>query len=162
MKKVLALVLAAAMAFSMVACGGNKTATSGAADGTATGSSNVTVQLGPNPETLDPALNSAIDGGNLILTTFEGLLTIDENNEIQPGQAESYEVSEDGLTWTFHLREGLKWSDGTDLDANDFVYTYKRVADPNTAAPYSATVVGMIAGYETLCRCPLPMPTPLW
>ena len=148
MKKVLALVLAAAMAFSMVACGGNKTATSGAADGTATGSSNVTVQLGPNPETLDPALNSAIDGGNLILTTFEGLLTIDENNEIQPGQAESYEVSEDGLTWTFHLREGLKWSDGTDLDANDFVYTYKRVADPNTAAPYSATVVGMIAGYD--------------
>ena len=61
MKKVLALVLAAAMAFSMVACGGNKTATSGSAEGTATGSSNVTVQLGPNPETLDPALNSAID-----------------------------------------------------------------------------------------------------
>ena len=148
MKKVLALVLAAAMAFSMVACGGNKTATSGAAEGTAAGSSNLTVQLGPNPETLDPALNSAIDGGNLILTTFEGLLIIDENNEVQPGQAESWEVSEDGLTWTFHLREGLKWSDGTDLDANDFVYTFKRVADPATAAPYSATVVGMVAGYE--------------
>ena len=49
MKKVLALVLAAAMAFSMVACGGNKTATSGSAEGTATGSSNVTVQLSPNP-----------------------------------------------------------------------------------------------------------------
>ena len=73
---------------------------------------------------------------------------MDENNQVQPGQAESWEVSEDGLTWTFHLREGLKWSDGTDLDAADFVYTYKRVADPDTAAPYSQTAVGMIAGYD--------------
>ena len=73
MKKVLALVLAAAMAFSMVACGGNKTATSGSAEGTATGSSNVTVQLGPNPETLDPALNSAIDGANLIPVSYTHL-----------------------------------------------------------------------------------------
>ncbi len=149
MKKVLAFVLAAAMAFSMVACGGSG---SGTATGTGTGdaaaSSNITVQLGPNPETLDPALNSTIDGGNLILTTFEGLLIIDENNQVAPGQAESYEVSEDGLTWTFHLREGLKWSDGSDLDATDFEYTYKRVADPATAAPYSATVLGMVAGYE--------------
>ena len=157
MKKMLALVLAVAMAFSMAACGGGSgsTATSGtsgadstAASGTTTSANGVTVQVGPNPETLDPALNSAIDGANMIITAFEGLLIVDENNQIQPGQAESYEVSDDGLTWTFHLREGLKWSDGTDLDANDFVYTYKRVADPNTAAPYSATAVGMIAGYD--------------
>ena len=148
MKKMLALVLAAAMAFSMVACGGNSTgaAASGSAD--ATGTKNITVQLGPNPETLDPALNNAVDGGNMLLTAFEGLLIIDENNEVKPGQAESYEVSNDGLTWTFHLREGLKWSDGTDLDATDFVYSYKRMADPATAAPYSATTVGMIAGYD--------------
>ena len=144
MKKMLALVLAAVMAFSMAACGGGSgsTATSGAtstdstaASGSATAATGVTVQVGPNPETLDPALNSAIDGANMLITAFEGLLIVDENNQVQPGQAESYEVSEDGLTWTFHLREGLKWSDGTDLDANDFVYTYKRVADPNTAAP---------------------------
>ncbi len=148
MKKMLALVLAAAMAFSMVACGGNSTgaAASGSAD--ATGTKNITVQLGPNPETLDPALNNAVDGANMLLTAFEGLLIIDENNEVKPGQAESYEVSNDGLTWTFHLREGLKWSDGTDLDATDFVYSYKRMADPATAAPYSATTVGMIAGYD--------------
>ena len=157
MKKMLALVLAAVMAFSMAACGGGSgsTATSGAtstdstaASGSAASATGVTVQVGPNPETLDPALNSAIDGANMLLTAFEGLLIVDENNQVQPGQAESWEVSEDGLTWTFHLREGLKWSDGTDLDANDFVYTYKRVADPNTAAPYSATAVGMIAGYD--------------
>ena len=151
MKKALSLVLAAVMAFSLVACGGSSSSTASAGStGSASGSttSNVTVQIGPNPESIDPALNSTIDGGNMLITAFEGLLIVDENNQVQPGQAESWEVSEDGLTWTFHLREGLKWSDGTDLDANDFVYTYKRVADPNTAAPYSATAVGMIAGYD--------------
>ena len=152
MKKALSLVLAAVMAFSLVACNGSSSSTASAGNaGSASGSataSNVTVQIGPNPESIDPALNSTIDGGNLLLTAFEGLLIVDENNQIQPGQAESWEVSEDGLTWTFHLREGLKWSDGTDLDAADFVYTYKRVADPDTAAPYSQTAVGMIAGYD--------------
>ena len=143
MKKMLALILAATMAFSMVACGGNTNSSA-----TGANANTVTVQIGPNPETMDPALNSALDAGNMILTSFEGLLIIDENNEIQPGQAESWEVSEDGMTWTFHLREGLKWSDGTDLTAEDFVYSYKRVVDPATAAPYSDTVLGMVAGYE--------------
>ena len=152
MKKALSLVLAAVMAFSLVACNGSSSSTASAGNaGSASGSataSNVTVQIGPNPESIDPALNSTIDGGNMLITAFEGLLIVDENNQVQPGQAESWEVSEDGLTWTFHLREGLKWSDGTDLDAADFVYTYKRVADPDTAAPYSQTAVGMIAGYD--------------
>ncbi len=151
MKKALSLVLAAVMAFSLVACGGSSSSTASAGStGSASGSttSNVTVQIGPNPESIDPALNSTIDGGNMLITAFEGLLIVDENNQVQPGQAESWEVSEDGLTWTFHLREGLKWSDGTDLDATDFVYTYKRVADPDTAAPYSQTAVSMIAGYD--------------
>ena len=151
MKKALSLVLAAVMAFSLVACGGSSSSTASAGStGSASGSttSNVTVQIGPNPESIDPALNSTIDGGNMLITAFEGLLIVDENNQVQPGQAESWEVSEDGLTWTFHLREGLKWSDGTDLDATDFVYTYKRVADPDNAAPYSQTAVGMIAGYD--------------
>ena len=149
MKKALSLVLAAAMALSLAACGGTSAgSTAGSAAATGEQTTNVTVQIGPNPESIDPALNSTIDGGNMLITAFEGLLIVDENNQVQPGQAESWEVSEDGLTWTFHLREGLKWSDGTDLDATDFVYTYKRVADPATAAPYSQTAVGMIAGYD--------------
>ena len=105
-------------------------------------------QLGPNPETLDPALNAAVDGGNTLITIEEPLLIIDENNEVQPGQAESYEVSDDGLTWTFHMRDGLKWSDGSDLTAADFEYSFKRLANPDTAAPYAETVVGMIDGYQ--------------
>lgn len=156
MKKFVAVAVAGCMAASLVACGSSastSTATSEAAtaeaatDATATGSG-FTVQLGPNPETLDPALNSAVDGANTIITIFEPLLLIDENNEIIPGQAESYTVSDDGLTWTFTMRDGLKWSDGSDLTAKDFEYSFKRLADPNTAAPYAETAVGMIAGFD--------------
>lgn len=108
---------------------------------------NITVQIGPNLETLDPALNSAVDGGNMLITLFETLLIIDKDNKVQPGQAESYTVSPDGLTWTFTMRDGLKWSDGTELNAKDFEYTMKRITDPDVGAPYGSTVVGMIEGY---------------
>lgn len=54
-------------------------------------------------------------------------MSVDSENKIVPGQAESMEVSDDGLTYTFHLRKGLKWSDGTPLTANDFVYSWKRL-----------------------------------
>ena len=108
----------------------------------------LSVQVGPDPETIDPALNSAVDGGNMILHAFECLLTIDQDGKIAPGQAETWENSEDGLTWTFHLRDGLKWSDGSDLTANDFVYSWKRVCDPEVAAPYAETVLGMVEGFD--------------
>ena len=160
MKKFVAVAVAGCMAASLAACGSTASTSSAAAsestegataeaaaETTATGSG-FTVQLGPNPETLDPALNSSVDGANTIITIFEPLLLIDENNEVQGGQAESYEVSEDGLTWTFHMRDGLKWSDGSDLTAKDFEYSFKRMADPNTAAPYAETAVGMIAGFD--------------
>ena len=146
-----------AAALGLAACGGSKsgsTATSGSASsaaGSSTGSVNTagfTVQYGPNPETLDPALNSAIDASNTIITIFEPLLLINENNEVIGGQAESWEASEDGLTWTFTMRDGLKWSDGTDLTAKDFEYSFKRMANPDTAAPYAATCLGMIDGFD--------------
>lgn len=105
-------------------------------------------QIGPNPETIDPALNSSVDGGNYILFAFDTLLAVDKDNKIIPGAAEKWETSTDGLTWTFHLRSGLKWSDGSPLTAKDFVYSWKRVADPNTAAPYAQTVLGMVKGFD--------------
>lgn len=168
MKKT-ALVLAAVMATGMIltACGGNKTAdapTTKAADTTTTAAAaegetaapaenggaglDLAVQIGPDPETVDPALNSAVDGGNMILHAFETLMSVDSENKIVPGQAESMEVSDDGLTYTFHLRKGLKWSDGTPLTANDFVYSWKRLADPNTAAPYAMDMLGYVKGYK--------------
>ena len=151
-----------AAALGLAACGGSKsgsTATSGTASsaGSSTGSvstAGFTVQYGSNPETLDPALNSAVDGGNTIITVFETLLIINENNEAVPGQAESWTTSEDGLTWTFTMRDGLKWSDGTDLNAKDFEYSFKRMADPDTAAPYAETCLGMIDGFEEAAGFP--------
>jgi len=153
---------ASAAALGLAACGGSKsgsTATSGTASsaGSSTGSvstAGFTVQYGSNPETLDPALNSAVDGGNTIITVFETLLIINENNEAVPGQAESWTTSEDGLTWTFTMRDGLKWSDGTDLNAKDFEYSFKRMADPDTAAPYAETCLGMIDGFEEAAGFP--------
>ncbi len=118
-----------------------------AADTTSAGGQILSVQVGPDPETIDPALNSAVDGGNMLLSSYECLLTVDQEGKLAPGQAESWETSEDGLTWTFHLRDGLKWSDGSDLTANDFVYSWKRVCDPMVAAPYAETVLGMVEGY---------------
>ena len=167
-KRALALLLASAMVLSLAACGkktDDSTSTTGAAgtdttaaadggesaDGTQTGTAGekiLSVQIGPNPETIDPALNSAVDGGNMLLHSFECLLVVDKDGQLAPGQAESWETSEDGLTWTFHLREGLKWSDGTPLTANDFVYSWKRVCDPMTAAPYAETVLGMVEGFD--------------
>ena len=152
-RNIAAAAMAGALAVSLAACGssastGAASATGEAADAAEAGSNGFTVQLGPNPETLDPALNAAVDGGNTLITIEEPLLIIDENNEVQPGQAESYEVSDDGLTWTFHMRDGLKWSDGSDLTAADFEYSFKRLASPDTAAPYAETVVGMIDGYQ--------------
>jgi len=116
--------------------------------GAASGTNTVDVQVGPSPETIDPALNSAVDGANMIIHAFEGLLKFDKDNNIVPGLAESYDVSDDGLTWTFHLRDGLKWSDGSDLTAEDFVYSWKRVADPNTAAPYGYDLLNYVEGYD--------------
>ena len=146
-KKMLALVLAVTMAAScLVACGGKETADTGNADAAA--EKQLVVQVGPDPETIDPALNSASDGGCMILHAFEGLLTYSQDEQLQPGCADLPEISEDGLTWTFKLYEGLKWSDGTDLTAHDFVYSWKRVCDPNTAAPYAETVLGMVKGYD--------------
>ena len=166
-KKVISLMLAACMVMGMTACGASEAtadsqpaadaatsetqaATTDAAAATteSTGDKELAVQIGPDPETIDPALNSAVDGGNMLLHAYECLLIVGEDGTLQPGQAESYEVSEDGLTWTFHLRDGLKWSDGSDLTANDFVYSWKRVCNPEVAAPYAETVLGMVKGYD--------------
>lgn len=137
MKRILACLLAVLMMASILCSCGNDAKTDKI----------LPIQIGPNPETIDPALNSSVDGGNMLLFTFDCLLNIDEKGAVVAGAAEKWETSEDGLTWTFTLRDGLKWSDGSALTAEDFVYSWKRVADPKTAAPYGETVLGMVKGY---------------
>ena len=133
MKKLFSLISIMTLALVLVACGA-----------TTTVDTNVTTQaapmvlnwnIGADPDTLDPALNAATDGGDVINNTFEGLVR-DVAGVISPGIAESWDVSEDGLTYTFHLRHSL-WSDGSELTANDFVWSWQRAIDPNTASDYS-------------------------
>ena len=147
---VAALAIAGAMALS--GCGGSKSGGEGTKSGdttqTAAGKKILTIQLGPDVESIDPALNSAVDGANYILFAFDNLLKMDKDGKVVPGLAEKYEVSDDQLTWTFHLRDGLKWSDGSALTANDFVYSWQRLVDPSVAAPYAQTVLGMVEGYD--------------
>ncbi len=99
------------------------------------GEREIVYNLGVEPRTIDPVLNSATDGATVIYNLFEGLMRIGFDDAPEPGCAESWEVSEDGLSWTFHLREGLKWSDGKPLTAEDFRCGFQRVFNPENACP---------------------------
>lgn len=104
------------------------------------------INLASEPDKLDPALNSSVDGACLAANSFAGLYTYDAEGQLAPNLAESYTVSDDGLTYVFTLKDGLKWSDGSDLTAADFEYSWKRAAATETAADYSYMFNG-IEGY---------------
>ncbi len=104
-----------------------------------TAASAVTLQLhnGGDPGTLDPHKASG-DWENRVFGDYiEGLLTEDAGADAIPGQAESWEISEDGTVYTFHLRDGIQWTDGTPVTAGDFVYGFQRLFNPATAADYA-------------------------
>ena len=98
-KRVISLLLVAAMTVGLVACGSNG-GDSKKSDSSSSDEKILSVEVGPDPETVDPALNAAIDGGEMILHSFEGLLKLDENGDPEAAQAEKWEVSDDGLTYT--------------------------------------------------------------
>lgn len=104
------------------------------------------VNLASEPDKLDPALNTTADGGCLAINSFSGLYTFDKDGNLVPALADSYTLSEDGLTYTFTLKDDLKWSDGSALTAADLEYSWKRAANPETAADYSYMFNG-IKGY---------------
>lgn len=89
---------------------------------------------GGEPQTLDPHRYNLRLEETLLTDLFLGLTAMDAGGRIVPGAAESWRTSEDGLTWTFRLRAGLKWSDGRPLSAEDFVFSFRRLLDPATAA----------------------------
>lgn len=91
--------------------------------------------IGADPLTLDPQLNSAVDGGHVINNTFEGLVR-EVSGEVVPAMAEEWTISEDGLVYTFKLRDA-KWSDGKPVVAGDFEYAWKRAVDPAIASEYA-------------------------
>ena len=93
--------------------------------------------LGEDPETIDPTLNTSSGAGSIIDNAFEGLMRLDENEKAIPGVAESVDESADGLVYTFHLREDAKWSDGQGVTAKDFEYSWVRALTKETAAEYA-------------------------
>lgn len=103
------------------------------------GDADIVYHLGATPKSIDPQLNNATDGAAIIQECFEGLTTKDAKGDIVPGMAESWTTSEDGLVWTFKLRDA-KWSDGQPVKAQDFVYAWQRAVDPETACEYSYQV----------------------
>lgn len=105
------------------------------------------INVGPDPDTIDPALNSSVDGASMIIHAFEGLCSLDKDAVVILAQAESYSVNDDGTVYTFKLRQGLKWSDGSPLTARDFVYSWNRAIDPETAADYEY-MFDVIEGYD--------------
>ncbi len=147
-KKIVSAMMIAAMAASMfTGCGSSasseSTTSTTAGEASTEGSvstsdgSTLRINLASEPTYLDPALNSTMDGGALASNSFVGLFMFDEDSNPVPALCDSYTVSDDGLTYTFTLKDGLKWSDGSDLTAADFEYSWKRAADPQTAADYS-------------------------
>ncbi|HZK28426.1 MAG TPA: peptide ABC transporter substrate-binding protein [Thermoclostridium sp.] len=142
------LFLSMILALSMFLCSCEPNNQPGPNGGTpAPTATELAVHVGPEPDIIDPALNSAVDGATILVHAFEGLMTLDEDGTPIYGQAESHKVSGDELTYTFTLREGLKWSDGEPLTADDFVYSWNRAISDETAADY-AYMFESIEGYS--------------
>ena len=112
------------------------------------GAKTLRINLASEPDYLDPALNSSVDGACLAANSFSGLYTYNEKGKTVPACAESYKVSADGLTYTVTLKKNLKWSDGSALTAADFEYSWKRAVSPDTAADYEYMFSGF-DGYES-------------
>ncbi|MEM9802226.1 MAG: ABC transporter substrate-binding protein, partial [Planctomycetota bacterium] len=93
---------------------------------------------GTEVQTLDPAIVTGIPEGRAVRMLFEGLVVSHpETIEPIPGVAERWEISEDGRTYTFHLRRNARWSNGDAVTAHDFVWSFERFLDPETAAQYA-------------------------
>ena len=120
MKKYILAIMIAVMALCFTACGSSESSGDGA-DGS-------TLIYGSNDYT---RINPAIDEhGEINLLLFDGLMGHNEKNEVVPALAESYDLDEDTNSYTFHLREGVKWHDGEPFTANDVKFTIEAIMDP--------------------------------
>ncbi len=136
-KRVLAALLTTAMAVTMFA--GCSTPGSGGSDnssGSSDGEKVFRYAVNTLPTTLDPTKGQSIGDNEIQHAITEGL-TRNTAGDVKPGIAESWDISDDGLTYTFHLRDDAKWSDGEPITAADYEYSWKRLLDPETASPYS-------------------------
>ena len=107
----------------------------------------ITYALANEPDGIDPGITNNSFASPILNNVFEGLVTYStEDGSLIPGEAESWEISDDGTVYTFTLRDGLKWSDGSDHTAQDYVYAMKRILDPATGARYVDFLLGYVVG----------------
>ncbi len=100
--------------------------------------------LGSEPQYLDPHLANSVSAHNVIIALIEGLVSEDPKTlKPVPGVAEKWDISENGLVYTFHLRKNAKWSNGDPVTAHDFVYSYKRILNPELASQYASMLHGL-------------------
>ena len=163
-KKAISAALAGALAVSLLSACGSSGEPQNISDVTSSGSESssassetaaepaanqeMTFVLNNTPDGLDPGVTNNSFAQYVIINCFEGLVTYDESGSVVGGSAESWDVSEDGTVYTFHLRDGLKWSDGSPLTAQDFVYSIQRVLTPDTAAQYVSMVTSYVKGAQ--------------
>lgn len=145
LKKPLAIAMAGTM---LVGCGSSTTG----GGSTATGGSSVTVAIDADLNTMD--YEYATDGNSFIMQSMcvSGLAMLDSDGQPVPDMAERWDISEDGMTYTFHIREGVKWSNGTPVTAQDFVYGWQRLVDPALASEYNFIVstIGVVNADECI------------
>ncbi len=108
------------------------------------------------PDSLDPHRAVAAPSFVVLNDLFEGLMTLDAGGRPVPGAAESFSVSGDGRLYRFHLREGLRWSDGAPLTAADFLFSFLRLADPRTGSTSLAALVDLLENGRAVLRGILP------
>jgi len=99
----------------------------------------INLNLRADPPNLNPFTSTDMASFDVLNDVLDGLVRYDKNGEIKPGSglAKSWDISSDGLTYTFHLKDGIKWSDGNPITAQDFEYSWKKVLDPKTASQYA-------------------------
>jgi len=105
---------------------------------------------GPEPDSLDPQRSRTDSGQHILRDLFEGLTAVGDDGAPVPAAAESWTVSADGLEYTFRLREGLRWSNGDPLVAEDFVAGMRRLVDPATASQYAQMLEPVVAANEVV------------
>jgi oligopeptide transport system substrate-binding protein len=133
------LVLLAAAPIILQGCGD-----SGSREESPTGAPVLNRGLSTEPESLDPQKSRSVQAADVLRDIGEGLVSYDAAGELVPGTAESWEMSEDGLTYTFRIRPDARWSNGDPVTADDFVYGLRRLVDPATAAFYAAELGNVV------------------
>ena len=136
--------------FAFAGCGKKDSApasTSATSSTAAPGQKILRLGNGTEPQDLDPQAITGVTEHKVVMALFEGLLTPDPKDlHPLPGVAETWDISPDGLTYTFHLRANAQWSDGSPLTSQDFIESYRRMLSPKFASEYAYLIYNFVVG----------------